>query len=166
MDPDHILHGQLAGLPDVPQQRLKSRLPFVPAARKLLNDLSKLGIRRAQWTNYRWSAEYSKRTSALHVFIPRTSSRLLRMGLLRTSWVKLNHLRTGVGRFYSSMYKWGLAPSPNCECGTTDQTADLVISKCPIHRAPRGVAGLTVWMTILDAGLIPPQPASDPIVYF
>ena len=62
-------HGQLAGLPDVPRERLKSRRPFVPAARKLLNDLFKLDIRAAQWTNYRWSAEYCTRTSVLHVFI-------------------------------------------------------------------------------------------------
>ena len=48
LDPDHILHGQLAGLPDLPQKRLKSRLPFVPAARKLLNDPSELDIRAAQ----------------------------------------------------------------------------------------------------------------------
>ena len=53
LDPDFILHGQLAKLPDLPQERLKSRRPFVPAARKLLNDLSKLGIHTAQWTNYR-----------------------------------------------------------------------------------------------------------------
>ena len=69
LDPDHILHNQLVGLPDLPQEKLKSRRSFVPAARKLLNNLSKLGIRAAQWTNYRWSAEYSKRTSVLHVFI-------------------------------------------------------------------------------------------------
>ena len=72
-----------------------------------------------------------------------------------------NRLRTGVGCFYSSMYKWSLAPSPNCKCGATDQTADHVISTCPIHRAPRGVAGPTVLND--DAGSIPPQPASDPI---
>ena len=47
LDPDHILHGQLAVLPDLPQERLKSRRIFVPAARKLLNVLSKLGIRVA-----------------------------------------------------------------------------------------------------------------------
>ena len=73
---------------------------------------------------------------------PRTSSRPLGMGLLRTSGVKLNRLRTGVGRLYSSIYKWGLAPSPKYECSATDQTADHVISTCPLHRAPRGVAGL------------------------
>ena len=66
------------------------------------------------------------------------------MGLLRTSWVKLNRLRTGIGRFYSSMYKWGLTPLLDCECGATDQTADHVISTCPIHRTPQGVAGQKV----------------------
>ena len=99
----------------------------------------------------------------LHVFVPRASSRPLGMGLPKTSWVKLNRLRTSVGRFYSSMYKWGLAPSPDCECAATNQTADHVISTCPIYRAPRGVAGPTV----LDdnAGLIPLQTASDSIVF-
>ena len=47
LDPDHILHGHLAGLPDFPQERLKSRRPFVPAARKLSNDLTELGMRAA-----------------------------------------------------------------------------------------------------------------------
>ena len=32
LEPDHILHVQLAGSPDVLQERLKSRRPFVPAA--------------------------------------------------------------------------------------------------------------------------------------
>ena len=66
------------------------------------------------------------------------------MGLPKTSLVKFSHLWTGVGCFYSSMYKWGLAPSPNCKCGATNQMADHDILMCPIHRAPRGVAGLTV----------------------
>ena len=47
LDPDHILHGQLAGLPGFSGERLKSRRPFVSHARKLLNDLFKLGIRAA-----------------------------------------------------------------------------------------------------------------------
>ena len=50
LNPDYILHGQLARLPDLPQERLKSRRPFVSAARKLFNDPSELGIRAAQWT--------------------------------------------------------------------------------------------------------------------
>ena len=111
LDPDHILHGRPAWSPEVRQERLKTRCPFVSAARKLLNELSKLGVRVAQRTNYRWSTEYSKSTFILRVFILGTSTRPLGMGLTRTFWVKLNRPRTGFGRFRSSMYKWGLALS-------------------------------------------------------
>ena len=51
---------------------------------------------------------------------------------------------TGVGRFHSSIYKWGLAPSPNCECGTIEQSADHVISSCLLHHVPRETRGLQV----------------------
>ena len=40
------------------------------------------------------------------------------------------------GSFHSSMYNWGLVPSPNCECGATEQTADHVISSCLLHHVP------------------------------
>ena len=53
-------------------------------------------------------------------------------------------LRTGVGRFYSFMHKWGLAPLPNCECGASEQTADHVLTAFIIHWAPHGARGLTV----------------------
>ena len=66
------------------------------------------------------------------------------MSLTRTAWVKLNRLRTGVGRFGSSMHKWGLASSAKCECGASEQTVDYVILTFPIHRAPQGIMGLTV----------------------
>ena len=44
LDPDHILHGLLCGSSDVCHERPKSRHPFVPAARNLLNNLAGLGI--------------------------------------------------------------------------------------------------------------------------
>ena len=88
--------------------------------------------------------EYLKSASRLHAFIPRASSKPLGMGLPRTFWVKLNRLRTGVGRFHSTMYKWGAAPSPNCECGASEQTADHIISTCPLHRVLKGIQGLLV----------------------
>ena len=42
------------------------------------------------------------------------------------------------------MHKWGLGLSPNCECGASEQTADHVLTACPIHRAPHGARGLMV----------------------
>ena len=77
-------------------------------------------------------------------FVPETGARPVGMGLPRAAWVKLNCLRTGVGRFHSSMHKWGLVPSPNFECGASEQTADHFLTTCPIHRAPHGARGLTV----------------------
>ena len=47
LDPDHILHGQLHGSRDARRERLKSRRSFVPAAWKLLDNLSEMGIRAA-----------------------------------------------------------------------------------------------------------------------
>ena len=45
LDPDHILHGLLSGSSYTRQVRLRSRCPFVPGARNLLDNLSRLGIR-------------------------------------------------------------------------------------------------------------------------
>ena len=144
LDPGHILHGQLTEPQAASKERLKSRCPFVPAVQKLLHDLSELGIRAAQWTNLTWDTEYSKSRSARGVYIPRVSTRPIGMSLTRTAWVKFNRLRTDVGRFDSSMHKWGLVSSAKCECGASEQIADHIISTCPIHRAPRGIMGLTI----------------------
>ena len=160
LDPGHILHELLAGSPHGYRERLKSRRPFVPAARKLLQDLTELDIRAAQWTDFKWSTEYSECSSDLRAFIPRTSTRPMGMGLPRSSWVRLNRLRAGVGYFQSSMHKWGLAPTSNCECGAAEQTAEHIILTCPVHRAPTGIRGLTVldvdtrcWLSTITASI-------------
>ena len=147
LDPDqsdHILYGLLSGSSDTGQVRLRSRRPFLPVSRNLLNNLATLGIRSSEWTNHKWNTEYCENASRLRAFVPETGARPVGMGLPRAAWVKLNCLRTDVGRFHSSMHKWGLAPSPNCECGASDQTADHVLTACPIHRAPHGARDLTV----------------------
>ena len=143
-DPDYVLHRQLVGQQNAHLGRLGSRRPFVPTVWKLLGSLSKLDIRVKQWTKHKWNADYLESASRVRAFIPRVSFRQLGMNLPKTSWVRLNRLRTGIGCFHSSMYKWGLAPSPNGECGATEQTADHVISSCLIHHVPRGTRGLQV----------------------
>ena len=160
LDPDHILYGLLSGSSDTRQVRLRSRRPFVPGARNLLNNLARLGIHASEWTNHKWKTEYCENASRLRAFVPGTDARPVGMGLPRAAWVKLNHLRTGVGRFHSSMHKWGLASSPNRECGASEQTADHVLTACPIHRAPHGARSLTVlddetrcWLNDLTASI-------------
>ena len=113
LDPDHILYGLLSGSSDNRQARLSSRHPFVPAARNRLDNLARLGIRASEWPNHKWKTEYCKKASRLSAFVPGTGARPVGMVLPRAAWVKLNRLRTGVGRFHSSMHKWGLASSPN-----------------------------------------------------
>ena len=108
LDPGHILYELLAGSTHGYRERLKSRRPFVPAARKLLQDITELDIRAAQWIDFKWSTEYSECSSDLRAFIPKTSTRLMGMGLPRSSWVRLNRLRAGVGCFQSFMHNWGL----------------------------------------------------------
>ena len=88
LDPNHILYGLLSGSSDARQDRLRSRRPFVPAARNLLDNLAGLGIRAFEWTNHKWNAENCENTSRLRVFVPRTGSRSVGMGLSRSAWVK------------------------------------------------------------------------------
>jgi len=52
----------------------------------------------------------------------------------RTAWIRLDRLRTGVGRFRSCLHKWGMAPPTDCECGAEEQTVDHVVLHCPIYR--------------------------------
>ena len=78
LDPSHIQHGQLAEPQAASKERLKSRRPFAHAMRKLLHNLSELGIRAAQWTNLTWNTDY-KNMSALGVYISRVSTRPIGM---------------------------------------------------------------------------------------
>jgi len=66
------------------------------------------------------------------------------MTLPRTAWVRINRLRTGVGRFRSCLYKWVMAPSAPCDYGAEEQTVDHVVLQFPMHLPPHGLHGLTV----------------------
>ena len=53
LDPDHILYGLLSWSSDARQVRLISRTLLVSAARNLLDNLARLGIRASEWTNHK-----------------------------------------------------------------------------------------------------------------
>ena len=97
LDPDHILYGLFSGSSDNLQVRLRSRRPFVPGARNLLDNFARLGIRISEWKNHKWKTEYCEGASRLRAFVPETGARPVGMGLPRAAWVKLNRRRTGVG---------------------------------------------------------------------
>ena len=68
LNPDHILYGLLSVSSDTCQARIRSRRPFVPAVRNLLDNLAGLGIRASEWKNHKWNAEYCENSSRLRVF--------------------------------------------------------------------------------------------------
>jgi len=102
-------------------------------------------IRRAAlWADHRWNAEWLDNTTRLRTFIPDTGTPPSGMTLPRTTWVRLNRLRTSVGRLRSCLYKWGMASSAACECGAEEQSVNHVVLRCPIHRPLHGLHGRTV----------------------
>ena len=80
LDPNHILYGILSGSSDTRQVRLRSRRPFLPAARNLFDNLARLGIRASEWINHKWKTEYCKNASRLRAFVPGTGARPVGMG--------------------------------------------------------------------------------------
>jgi len=140
MEPGNLFHAELTR----PSSALKSGHPFVPTPQQHLISSSDNNNRSAaQWTDHQWKAKWSDNPTRLLIFIPDTGTHL-RNDLPRRAWVRLNRPRTGVRRFHSCLYKWGMASSAACECGAEEQTVDHVVLQCPIHPSPRGLHGLTV----------------------
>ena len=138
-----LLHAALTRLSSVDARLLKSRHPYVPAAQELISSSDNNNSRAAHWADHQWDAEWADNPTKLCIFIPNIGTNP-GVTLPRTACVRLNHLCTGVGRFRSCLYKWGMASSAACECGAEEQTFDHVVLQCPIHRPPHGLHGLAV----------------------
>ena len=61
----------------------------------------------------------------------------------RPAWVRFCRLQTGVGLFRPKTHKWNIAPTAACECGTKEQTAEHVITSCPIYHHPNTFRALS-----------------------
>ena len=133
-DADHLLHKTVCE----PSQRarLKSRHTFAGHAHQLLRDTPP-DTSKQTWIRHRWYEEWRGviNHSRLHKFI-KLPGEILGTGLLRQQWTTLNHLRSGVGQFASSMKEWGLKDSAECECGHPEQTVHHIIEECPLYRPP------------------------------
>jgi len=94
-------------------RRLKSRHPFVPAAQQLIG-FSDNNTRAVQWTDHQRNAEWGDNPTRLRTLIPDTGAQTPIMTLPRRAWVRLNRLRSGVGRFRPCLCKWDMTSSAVC----------------------------------------------------
>jgi len=144
IEPGHLLHSTLTRPSSANAWRLKWRHPFVPA-----HNISSVYLttttymrRTGRITNGIRSGRTTPQDSAFSSPTPAPTHP--GVTLPRRAWVWLSHLRTGVGRFSSCLYKWSMASSATCECGAEEQTVAHVVLQCPIHRPPHGLHDLTV----------------------
>ena len=104
MEPNHLLYPTITAPEQEQSRRLKSRLPFVPAAKSLLTDFAHLKIKTADLAEYSWNLKWSNNTR-LHNFIPNVDNLSLRIYPPKHALVRPNRLGTGVGCFRSTTYK-------------------------------------------------------------
>jgi len=139
---EHLLHDQLLFTPSTQKLELKSRHYFVPGCTGTTKDLDKSNTTAAFRADHKWNTEWQKNIYRLHTFIPSPGPSLPGMTLLRTSWVRLNRLRTVVELFRSTMHNRDLVSLANCRCGPEEQTADHILASCPLYHHPNGTLGL------------------------
>ena len=141
----NLLHSALTRPSSANARRLKSRHPFVPAAQQLISSSdNNNNIHAAQWADHQWNAEWAENPQDSAFSSPTPAHTHPGMTFPRRAWVRLNRLRTGVGRFRSCLFKWGTASFAACECGAEEQTVYHVVLQRPIHQPPHGLHGLTV----------------------
>jgi len=120
------LHTLVHSVQFLDTQRLHSRRPFCRHAAALIN--SDFNILES------WRAAWESATPPAHFLV--TPAVCLPSGseLSRSLWVALNRLRTGIGRFGTCLYRWGMLDTPECICGAEEQSANHKIFDCNILR--------------------------------
>jgi len=116
--------------------RLQSRRPFAQSAIELM-EFIKWHESIARWTQHQWLEEWKKPWFPHHSFPPPIVGNP-DLGLSRSAWCKMNHLRRRVGCFRESLYRWKMASDPWCPSGSGEvNTADHTISgRCAPFRMP------------------------------
>ena len=87
--------------------------------------------------------KWQKNVSRLHTFIKHVSPTRLGFSFTRPAWVRFNHLQTNVGLFHLKIHKWVMASMVACDYGAKDQTAEHVITSCPIYHHPNRARALS-----------------------
>lgn len=87
------------------------------------------------WLAASWKQEWeSAGPTRIHHYIWDPGDGIKGEDLPCRQWALLNHLPKGVSCFKSSMKKWALANSATYKCGESRQTADHIISICPLYK--------------------------------
>ena len=121
---DHPLHDIMENTTH--RKRLKSRRPLSNHAHQLVSSVPPQETVN-HWTQARWAESWASTTTRVYKSMPTPSNSGQGVGLSRRAWIRLNRLRTGVGRFGANMLRWGLSTSDCCDCGA-EQTADHITS--------------------------------------
>ena len=124
-----------------PPGRLKSCHAYNKAAQEMLQSIPD-DLSRDAWLAASWRQTWETAgPSRIQRYIRDPGGGVKGEDLPRHLWTSLNRLRTGVGRSKSSLKKWGLSDSAACECGEPEQTAEPIITGCPLY-SPPSEAGL------------------------
>lgn len=115
-------------LPGIALKRLKSRSPPLLTAEQLLAENFN---RNDKWRDY-W--ESTMQASSPNTIDP--TKIMPGMELPRHIWKTLNRIRTSHGVCRDSLYKWGFAESPSCDCGEPRQTIQHITTTCPLRSYP------------------------------
>jgi len=110
-------------------QRLHGRRLVRRNAAALVNSAGELRSWRAAWE--RESATPPARFLVTPAVCLPTGSELP-----RSLWVALNRRRTGVGRFGTWLYRWGILDTSKCICGAKEHSANHIIFDCNSLRPP------------------------------
>ena len=130
----HLLHETTTMA--TPPSRLKSRHPYNLAAQEMLTSIPE-DLSSNAWLVVAWKQEWeSAGQTRIHHHIRDPGDGAEGQDLPRRQWTLLNRLRSGVGCFKASMKKWGLTDCAECECGEPEQTANHILTACPLHRPP------------------------------
>jgi len=128
LNTNHPLHTLVRSAQFLGTQHLHSRRPFQRHAAALMNSGNNLPESRI----VAWESATPPTQFLVAPAVSLPSGSVLPLSL----WVALNRLRTGVYRFGTGRYRWGMLDTPKCICGAEKQSASHIIFDCNILRPP------------------------------
>ena len=145
MEPEYRLHSVLTHPLSANARRLKSRHPFVPAAKHLISSSDNNNICAAHWADHQWNAGRRTTPQDSTFSSPTLAPTPISNDLTKKSLGSAQPPPHLCRMFPLLLVQMGyMASSAACECGAEEQTVDHVVLQCPIHRPPHGLHGLTV----------------------